>query len=93
MVEINSNPVVARWLATAMSNGIEQLAQGGARSLAEQTTVQGNKKAKQPVEQPNQWVQQLTASLMKDSANIQSVATEFEVLDTKISDVFHPNIW
>ncbi len=76
-----------------MSNDTVQLVQNGATSLAEQTTVQGNKKAKQPVEQSNQWVQQLTASLMKDIANIQSVATEFEVLDTKISDVFHPNIW
>lgn len=93
MEEINSNPVVARRLATAMSNGAEQMTQSGTTSLAERTTVQGNEKAKQSAEQSNQWVQQLTASLMKDIANIQSVATEFEVLDTKISDVFHPNIW
>ena len=81
MNEINSNTAVARRLATAMSNGARLLAPSRTTAYIERMIV----------EQTDRWLQPLITSLMKDSRNTQSAASDFKVLKTRISDIFHSN--
>lgn len=82
MSKITSNAAVARRLATAMSNSAGLLAPSRTIAHSERMIV----------EQAARWLQPLTTPLMKDSRKVWSAASDFKVLKTKISDVFHPNI-
>lgn len=82
MSKITSNTAVARRLATALSNGAELPASSRTIARFERTTVK----------QADRWIQPVIIPLIKDSGNTRRDASDFNVLKTKISDAFHPNI-
>lgn len=84
MTEIKSDVSLASQRANALADAISGLS-SGAVTLDENTTVVGNATAKSLIANQSTVCQTLESQLTNMVANIHSLASEFEVTDTGLS--------
>lgn len=75
-----SKKAVAQNIATGLDNSL-QLLSGYEVTLAEKTTVGGNARAKETINDEKKAVRSFVSAMQKDIERIRSVAIEFEKLD------------
>ena len=82
LMEIKSDVSVAQQQATALTTAKDQLlADASSVTLDEQTTVQGNPKAKAVIQRSGGMANQVKTALATTMEHLHSVASDFEVVD------------
>lgn len=84
MENISSNSTVARQLATNIASALDGLGTSTAVSTDDQTTVAGNTNAQQAIQASRNASNLILGAIGTASTNLQSVATEFEAVDSAI---------
>lgn len=81
-MEIKSDVSVAQQQATALSSAKDRLLTDlSSVTLDEQTTVQGNPKAKVAIQKSGEVATQIQATITSTIEHLHSVASDFEVVD------------
>lgn len=82
MMEIKSDLSVAQEQATALTTAKEQLlVDASSVTLDEQTTVQGNPKAKAVIQRSGEMANQIKTALATTMEHLHSVASDFKAVD------------
>ncbi len=82
MMEIKSDLSVAQEQATALTAAKDQLlVDVSSVTLDEQTTVQGNPKAKAVIQRSGEMANQINTALATTMEHLHSVANDFEAVD------------
>lgn len=84
MSEIKSNSVVAKSVASGIASSLDGINQKGTILSDNQTTVAGNTSAQQAISQLTTFNSSLSQAVGNASANIRSVAVEFEAVEDRI---------
>lgn len=74
--------------ATELQQAVNLLSNASTITLDTQTTVSGNSNAQDIIQKSQSTAQQITEAITTASNNIKSVATEFEAVDQKGSNLF-----
>lgn len=90
--EIVSQLSVAQKVATSLNSAVNHLEADKSVQQDNQTTLQGNQKAKDYITQESQVVQRFALAFKQDIENIRSVANEFESLDRQMQQNFDMNL-
>ncbi len=77
---LSSKQVVAQNIATGLDNSLQSLSNYEV-NLADKTTVGGNARAKETINDEKKVVRSFVAAMQKDIERIRSVALEFEKMD------------
>lgn len=88
MGAIKSDITGASQKATALKKATDKLVKSSSVTTDTQTTVTGNTNALEAIKLAQQTSQQIAQAISSASANIQSVAQNFEALDQKTSQNF-----
>lgn len=78
--------------ATALKNATDSILQSASLTNDTQTTVNGNTNAQEAITAAQETAKQIAAAISLASANIQSVAEDFEALDQSISQTMRASI-
>jgi len=82
LMELKSDLSAAQQHATALTTAKDQLlADASSVTLDEQTTVQGNPKAKAVIQRSGEMASQMKTAITTTMAHLHSVASDFEVVD------------
>ena len=82
LMEIKSDLSATQQQATALTAAKDQLlADASSVTLDEQTTVQGNPKAKAVIQRSGEMANQVKTALATTMEHLHSVASDFEVVD------------
>lgn len=82
----------AQLKATALKNATDSILQSTSPTNDSQTTVRGNTNAQEAITVAQETAKQIAAAISLASANIQSVAKNFEALDQSISQTMRSSI-
>lgn len=84
MTGIKSNFGNASQKATALKNATDKLIQPTSISNDNQTTVSGNLRAQEVIQQAQETARQVAEAILTASSNLQSVAEGFQAMDQQI---------
>lgn len=90
MATFQSDINKASALATSLSNSVAPLNQGKKVQTAKSTTLQGNSKSVSLTGKEQALKSSFAAALTRDIANIHSVASDFEVMNKELENLFNP---
>ncbi|WP_051933864.1 TIGR04197 family type VII secretion effector [Carnobacterium gallinarum] len=90
MATFQSDLNKASALATSLSNSVAPLNQGKKIQTATLTTLQGNGKSVSLTEKQQGLKSSFAAALIRDIANIHSVASDFEVMNKELENLMTP---
>lgn len=90
MAKFQSDLNKASTLATRLSNSVAPLNQRKKVQTAKLTTLQGNGKSVSLVGKEKTLKNSFAAALTRDIANIHSVASDFEVMNKELENLFNP---
>ncbi|MGX7419204.1 TIGR04197 family type VII secretion effector [Carnobacterium gallinarum] len=88
MVQFKSNLDRASLLATNLSSAVTPINSAKPIFTATQTTLQGNSKSASLSQKKQVLTNSFCSALRKDIANIHSVASDFEAIDTQLKQQF-----
>lgn len=91
MSTIKSDLSGASLKATALKNATDSISQSALPTTDTQTTVLGNSSALNAIEAAQTTAQQIASAVSLASANIQSVAENFEAMDNQVGKNFRNN--
>lgn len=77
---------------TALKNATDSILQSASSTNDTQTTVSGNTSAQEAITTVQETAKQIAVAISLASANIQSVAENFEALDQSISQTMRSSI-
>lgn len=90
MATFQSDINKASALATSLSNSVAPLNQSKKVQTAKLTTLQGNGKSVSLTGKEQALKSSFSAALTRDIANIHSVASDFEVMNKELENLFNP---